>query len=111
MGIDWRGDAVQAKLRRAQIAAVDQTMAACVLDTQGNEKHPGWKNVTGTAEGSVRIVNFAKEDGDRVVGIWGSAGVNYVLWLELKHGSFLRSSADRNKASLKDRIKANYDNG
>ncbi len=111
MGVEWNGDAILSKLRRAQSAGIDQLIAACVLDTQGNEKHPGWKNVTGTAEGSVRIVSFAKEDGDRVVGIWGSAGVGYVIYLELRHGAFLRSSADRNYPSLSQRIKANYNNG
>ncbi len=94
----WNGDDVKAKVLAAAEKGIDKTMAAAVRDTKGS--HPGWKNITGLAEGSVRIVKFATRQGNRVSGQWGSLGVKYVIFLELKHGSFLRMSGDRNYPML-----------
>ena len=49
----WNGDDVKAKVLAAAEKGIDKTMAAAVRDTKGS--HPGWKNITGLAEGSVRI--------------------------------------------------------
>lgn len=91
--LTWRGDELK---RRAQAAAekgIDKTMSEASIEAKQN--HPGWKNVTGTAEGSVRPVRFAETRAGKTSGIWGSQDVNYMIWLELKHGSALRAAADR----------------
>ena len=52
-------------------------------------------NVTGTAEGSVRITQFAeKRSKKEIYGQWGSVGVDYFKHLELNRGSALRRTAD-----------------
>jgi hypothetical protein len=112
MSLDWRGQQVLGKVLKAVERGVNVTMAAAVLDTKGN--HPGWRNITGFAEGSVRIINFATRSGKRVSGEWGSLGSlggkrnknNYVFWLEVKHGAFLRKSADRNYPNLAGAIRS-----
>ena len=78
-------------------------MAKAVGDIKGN--HPGWTNITGLAEGSVRIIGFAKQSGSRVAGTWGSLGVQYVIFLEILRGSFLRRSGDRNYPMLAGEIR------
>lgn len=91
MALKWNGDALKQKALDAARRAVDRTMSEAVVQAKNN--HPGWHNITGTAEGSVNVVQFAQENGGTVRGLWGSASVDYVKWLELKHGSFLRSAA------------------
>lgn len=89
-------------------------MSQCVIQAKNN--HPGWGpgyvtkyprtyKLTGAAEGSVRPTEFAKEDGKFVIGRWGSLGVNYVIWLEVKHGSFLRNAASICYPKLNENIK------
>lgn len=103
MSVDWKGNEVKARALKAAKWGVDKVMSEAVISAKNN--HPGWHNVTGTAEGSVNIVTFAQEDRDLVRGLWGSAAVHYVIWLELKHGSFLRSAAAATYPKLKDYIK------
>lgn len=103
MATTWNGDAVKAKVTAAAKHAIDRVMSEASIDAKKN--HPGWKNVTSTAEGSVRPVQFAEEKGTKVVGVWGSVDVNYVIWLEVSRGSFLRTSADRNYKNLSAYIK------
>ena len=104
MAFRWFGDNVKRKARRAAKDAINKTMSEAVLHAKRN--HPGWKNRTGTAEGSIRIIEFAHREGSRTVGLWGSIGVDYMIWLELKHGSALRSAGDATYSNLTDRIRA-----
>ena len=76
---------------RAAKAGVNQTMSQAAIYAKRN--HPGWKNITTKAEGSIRVVEKAQERGSFIVGLWGSRNVLYMLWLELKHGSALRNAA------------------
>lgn len=99
----WRGKAIMAKAEAAAALAIDRTMADCVADAKAN--HP-WQNVTGTLEGSIRIVSFAGLHGIAIVGRWGSADVMYALFLELGTSRmppypFLRPAADRNYPLLR----------
>ena len=103
MSVSWNGDALKKKYIDAAKRGLDKTMAECVVQFKGN--HPGWNNITGTAEGSVGIVQFAREQGPMVVGIWGSKDVDYMIWLEIKHWSALRSAADRIYPNLTQNIK------
>ena len=103
MPLNWLGDQVIRRMLGAQKKGVDSVMADCVLYSKRN--HPGWQNRTATAEGSVRIQKFAaKLSGGDVGGVWGSVDVNYVIWLEIIHGSFLRNSATVNYPKLAAKI-------
>lgn len=102
--IKWNGDILIKKVHKAIRLGMDETMTAALFEAKNN--HPGWSNVTGTAEGSVRIKDFSKQlAGSIFRGVWGSVDVNYVIWLELKHGSFLRNSADKHHKNLGARIR------
>lgn len=100
--VNWKGAEVARRLAAASERAIDDTMGACTIDAK--HSHPGWRNLTGNAEGSIRITDPAKRDLSGVVGRWGSLGVVYMLMLELKRGSALRMSAQANYPSLKGRI-------
>ncbi len=103
MSLKWNGDTLLKDVLRAARRGVDKTMSEAVVTAK--QSHPGWKNQTGTAEGSINVVSFAQEDGKRVRGTWGSADVDYMIWLELKHGSALRSAADKTYPKLSGYIK------
>jgi hypothetical protein len=103
MSLTWNGDKVLADVDKAIIYGIDKTMSQCVVSAKQN--HPGWKNITGTAEGSVRVTQFAARRGGVIFGVWGSVDVDYMIWLELKHGSALRRSADTNYRHLAANIK------
>jgi hypothetical protein len=80
MPMNWRGDAVILRLRRACRFGVNKTMSQCVLVAKN--EHP-WRNRTGTAERSIRIAAPAMTSGDgHTVGIWGSVAVGYFAGLE-----------------------------
>lgn len=100
----WRGDQVAAKMENAARWGIDRTMAEAVVDAKQN--HKGWNNITGLAEGSVRIVKAAKRSGNGTVGFWGSTGVDYVIWLEVKQGAFLRTAGDKAHKNLAGHIAA-----
>lgn len=103
--IVWRGDEVRRAVEEAAKLAIDQTTSASVIDAKDN--HPGWNNVSGNADGSIRTIAQAVRKGRLIVGEWGSKGVNYMMPLEVLHGSALRTSADRNYPSLFGRIRTN----
>lgn len=101
--LHWNGDGVARHVEEAARKGINDVMAKSVVS--GQRSHPGWRNRTGTAEGSVQIQEPAHRQGNAVLGRWGSRGVNYVIFLELKHGSFLRHSADIHYPSLAGIIK------
>lgn len=102
-GLDWNGAAIRAKVKQATIHAINETLADAVTHAKNN--HPGWKNVTANAEGSIRITQTAASEGARIVGRWGSEGVVYMRALEFLHGSALRGAADVTYRGLQPRIK------
>jgi hypothetical protein len=80
MAMNWRGDAVITRLRKACRFGVNKTMGQCALVAKN--EHP-WHNRTGTAERSIRIAAPAVTSGDgHTVGIWGSVAVGYFAGLE-----------------------------
>lgn len=109
MSFTWQGDKFKARAREASRFAIDQTMSSAVIEAKNN--HPGWKNITSAAEGSVRIIRPARQSGRFTAGEWGSQGVNYVIFLELKHGSFLRNAADVKYRTLRQNLAAAYKRG
>lgn len=133
--LNWTGKAVTEKLRQAQIAGVNRTMAACVQDSKSTHE---WQNRTGVLEGGIDIVDYAEPAGDGVKGVWGVQDVKYALIHELGgtivpvHAkalaipqpgggvrfvqkvtipprSYLRPSADRNYPSLAENVRKAYE--
>ncbi len=88
MTINWKGDAVVAKIRRAQITGVNTTMAAAVLHAKENHG-PGahgagrFETQTASLERSVRIVEGAKRIHRGAKGTWGSTDTIYARRIEL----------------------------
>ena len=103
MSLKWLGEDVKKKYMAAAVRGVDRTMSECVVAAK--RSHPGWINQTGFAEGSISVVKFAEQEGNIVRGLWGSASCNYMIWLELKHGSALRAAADAIYPRLRDHIR------
>ena len=104
--LTWRGDEVLKKMEKAQARGINVVMEAAVRTAKDN--HPGWIYRTGKAEGSVRIIQFAKDVFGTIQGVWGSIGPNYVIVLEVLHGSFLRSAAAKEYPKLKAAIKESF---
>ena len=133
----WKGEAVIAEMRAAQIAGVNATMGACIVEAKGN--HP-WQNRTGVLEGGIDIADYAHADADGVAGAWGVRDVVYALIQELggtitakaakalaiplpdggvvfrqsvtlPPRPYLRPAADKHYPSLAGNIRAAYDKG
>ena len=88
MSINWKGGAVVSKLRRAQITAVNTTMAAAVLHAKqnhGKAAHSIDRFITRSTslERSIRIVEAAKRFVGGVIGTWGSTDTVYARRIEL----------------------------
>ncbi len=91
MPLEWLGDKVLADTKRKALKGVNITMAQAVIVAKNN--HPGWRNITSKAEGSIQIISAARQISGGAQGTWGSTGVGYMLWLELNHGGALRGAA------------------
>lgn len=108
MKLDWKGEEVEQKVMGVAVPnAMNDTTAAAAIFAKGN--HPGWRNRTGTAEGSIRG-DPARRDGDRWVALFGSFDVNYFIWLEIGTRFFegdntLRRAADVEFPRLAERIR------
>ncbi len=88
MSINWKGPAVISKMQRAQITAVNTTMAAAVFaakENHGPGAHSAGRFETQTAslERSVRIVEAAKRIRGGAKGTWGSTDTIYARRIEL----------------------------
>lgn len=105
--IDWKGPQVEERVQRAIPLAMDDTTAAAAIFAKGN--HPGWKNRTGTAEGSIRA-EPARREGGGWHAEFGSYGVDYFIWLEIgargrSGDNTLRRAADAEFPRLPDRLR------
>lgn len=78
--LKWNGDALTAKMRQAQKLGVNKTMSECVAHAKNNH---AWQNRTGILEGSINIVDLARDVETGVEGRWGSQDVVYALIHEL----------------------------
>lgn len=89
----WLGDEVKRRVEAAAVRAVDRTTADGAEYARQN--HPGWKSITGTAEGSINVAP-ARVLGRRIRGSIRAGGGDafYLLILEVKKGSALRNAAD-----------------
>lgn len=110
MPLEWNGRQVAERATKAAMLGVDKTLADCVPFAKRN--HP-WHNRTGTAEGSIRVVQEAKVDGEGVAGRWGSVSVLYFIFLELgtrrmEARPILRPTADAIYPRLRGYIQAAF---
>ncbi len=112
MTVRWNGKKVLAKVRKAQIVGINQTMAAAERHAIANHT---WKNRTGILEGSIGIATFARPKGRGVAGEWGSQDVVYALVHELGSAKqniparpYLRPAADAEYPGLTRRIRRAY---
>jgi len=78
--LKWFGRQVTAKMRAAQVAGVNRTMAACVAEAKGSHS---WQNRTGVLEGGIDVADYAAPETDGVRGTWGVRDVNYARIHEL----------------------------
>lgn len=78
--LTWHGDALTARAKAAQIAGVNATMGACVIEAKSH--HP-WNNQTATLEGGIDIVTYAHRDDQGTSGVWGVRDVIYARIHEL----------------------------
>ena len=90
--VTWNGKKILANVERAAKHSMNVLMSRCVIQAKRN--HPNWQNRTGTAEGSVTIVQYATPIGKRIYGAWGSVGAHYAIYLEARHGPWMRAAAD-----------------
>lgn len=122
--LEWKGDKLKRRVRRAAVAGIDTTMSACVLHAKANHgagAHASrrFETQTGELERSTRIVEPAKASGKIVRGRWGSIGLVYARRIELgfqgkdRRGvvvnapayPFLFPASDEEYPKLKGRIK------
>lgn len=85
----WNGRALTERMRAAQKAGVNATMAACTVHSKNNHN---WHNRTGILEGSIGLAEYAREVPGGVEGSWGSQDVKYALIHELG-GTILAKNA------------------
>ena len=105
--LKWHAALLEHEVVQSARAAIDRTMIECVNHSKRN--HPNWQNRTGTAEGSVRILFRARRIGRGLVGgEWGSAGTDYAIFLELKHGPWLRGARDAEYPNLNKRFREEF---
>jgi hypothetical protein len=107
--IDWKGDMVDKKVREAVAWGIDSVMADCVVTAKSEHN---WKNQTTVLQGSL-MMQPAKDQGDAIIGLWGSFDVEYARWLELgtrfiPKGKYtwLVPASDKHYPSLSHRISA-----
>lgn len=131
----WNGEALKAKLRKAQIKAVNQTMGAAVNHAK---RHHPWKNRTAILEGAINVTTPAAPIATGVEGIWGvndqvqarilelggvikaknaralaipqpGGGVVFVQSVTIPAYPYLRPAGDAHYPSLPQRIRAAYE--
>lgn len=106
--LDWLGADVEQRVEKASKRAIDRTTEATAASARAH--HPGWHTVTGLAEGSIGT-NPARLQARRIRGnVTGGAGdAFYLLILEVKKGSALRTAADVNFPDVQFRLAEEYE--
>jgi hypothetical protein len=105
--LDWLGDKLEKRVEGASKRAIDHTTEATAEYARAN--HPGWKNVTGTAEASIGT-NPARLQKRQIRGnvTGGEGDAFHLLILEVKNGSALRNAADVNFPDVAGRLEVEY---
>lgn len=105
---EWNGVRISNRVAGAALRAIDDTTAAASLSAR---QHHGWRNRTGTAEGSIRPEPARQVGPAHFRGLFGSFDVNYFIWLEIgargRPGDYtLRRAADAEFPKVGDRFAA-----
>ena len=105
--LTWLGDALEKRVEGAAKRAIDRTTERPRRVRASN--HPGWKTITGTAEGSIGT-NPARLQKRIIRGnVTGGAGdAFYLLILEVRNGSALRTAGDVNFPEVAARLEEEY---
>ena len=87
------------------VMGINKVMADCVGHSKDIVPYD-----TGTLHNSIQIINFAKSEGDSIIGTWGSRDVNYAIFVEfgtifMSAQPYLRPSADLHYENLSTAIK------
>lgn len=106
--LSWLGEGIEKRIESASKRAIDRTTEAAAEYARSN--HPGWRTVTGTAEGSIGT-NPARLQKRRIRGnVTGGAGeAYYLLILEVKNGSALRNAGDVIFPEVGQHLEEEYD--
>ena len=89
MALIWNGDKLKKRMRKAQLDAVNTTMAAAVLHAKrghgpGSHGAGRFETQTGSLERSVQIADLRYVPARKgVIGLWGSADTNYARRIEI----------------------------
>ncbi len=108
--LDWKGPAIDRAIAdRAIPNAMNDTTATAAIAAKSS--HPGWRNRTGIAEGSIRGDPAKKVGAGTWLALFGSFDVNYFIWLEIgargRSGDHtIRRAADKEFPKLADRIRS-----
>lgn len=106
----WLGDDIQKRVERAALRAIDRTTEAAA--EYAREHHPGWRNITGTAEASIGTTKARKLRRALRGGVTGGAGdAFYLLILEVKKGAALRTAGDVVFPQVADNLADEYARG
>lgn len=135
MSINWEGNSLMARTRRAQISAIDTTMSAATLHARknhspgahelsrfvsgGHDRPATRANSSGSLEGSIGIDKPGHRVAGGAAGRWGSKDIVYALRIELGFQGkdslgriidqnpfpFLKPAADAEYPKLAKRIK------
>ena len=110
MALFWRGKQVDDLVVKASKFGINKVMENASIHARNN--HP-WRNRTGILEGSIRPVIRAREQGNSIVGLWGSVDVRYAIFMELgtmfhPPFPFLRPASDAHYPTLQRLIREAY---
>jgi hypothetical protein len=103
--VSYNGPRLTQRAQAASIAGLNETMEACVGEAKTN--HRGWRNRTGRAEGSIKVLRRASGFGSKAGGSWGSWDCPYFIHLERRYGT-LRGAADVVYPTLGRRVVTNF---
>lgn len=106
----WLGDEIQKRVEGAAMRAVDETTEAAAERWRTN--HPGWRSITGTAEGSIGTRPARKlKRAIRGSVTGGDGDAFYLLILEVKNGAAGRTAADVEFPQVQSRLASEYERG
>jgi hypothetical protein len=104
--VSYNGPRLTQRAQAASIAGLNETMEACVAEAKMN--HRGWRNRTGRAERSIKVLRRASPFGSGCAGgSWGSFDCPYFIYLERRYGT-LRGAADVVYPTLGRRVLTNF---
>jgi hypothetical protein len=105
--LEWLGGKLEKRVEGASKRAIDRTTEATAEYARNN--HPGWKTVTGLAEGSIGT-NPARLQKRQIRGnvTGGEGDAFYLLILEVTKGAALRTAADVNFPQVAERLEVEY---